>query len=83
VDECKPLLVGPTRAMADSDGFDATAVDVLFHPAVVALALSGGRGVTAEHYRDYLMDIAVKNIREVGRCRRLTLSTPMLKAPLV
>ena len=59
-----PLLVGPTRAMLDSDGRDATAVDVLFHPAVVRRALTGGKSVTKEHFRDYLMDIATKNILE-------------------
>lgn len=59
-----PLLVGPTRAMMDAEGRDATAVDVLFHPAVVHLALTGGKSVTREHYRDYLMDIATKNIAE-------------------
>lgn len=59
-----PLLVGPTREMLDSEGHDATAVDVIFHPAVVKRALTGGKSVTKEHYRDYLMDIAVKNILE-------------------
>jgi hypothetical protein len=39
-------------------------VDVLFHPAVVHRALNGGKTVTKEHYRDYLMQIATKNINE-------------------
>ena len=59
-----PMLVGPTRAMLDSDGHDAIAVDVLFHPGVVRRALTGGKSVTKEHFRDYLMDIAVKNVAE-------------------
>ena len=49
--------------MLDSDGRDATAVDVLFHPAVVRRALRAVN-VTKEHFRDYLMDIATKNILE-------------------
>ena len=59
-----PVLVGPTRTMLDSDGHDATAVDVLFHPGVVRRALTGGKSVTKEHFRDYLMDIAAKNVAE-------------------
>ena len=59
-----PVLVGPTRNMRDSDGHDATAVDVLFHPSVVRRALTGGKSVTKEHFRDYLMDIAEKNVAE-------------------
>ena len=59
-----PVLVGPVRDMKDGEGRDATAVDVLFHPAVVHRALNGGKTVTKEHYRDYLMQIATKNINE-------------------
>jgi len=59
-----PVLVGPTRNMLDSDGHDATAVDVLFHPGVVRRALTGGKSVTKEHFRDYLVDIAAKNVAE-------------------
>ena len=59
-----PVLVGPTRPMLDSDGHDATAVDVLFHPGVVRRALTGGKSVTKEHFRDYLVDIAAKNVAE-------------------
>ena len=59
-----PVLVGPVRDMKDGEGRDATAVDVLFHPAVVHRALNGGKTVTKEHYRDYLMQIATKNVNE-------------------
>ena len=59
-----PVLVGPTRPMLDSDGHAATAVDVLFHPSVVRRALTGGKSVTKEHFRDYLVDIAAKNVAE-------------------
>ena len=59
-----PVLVGPVRDMKDREGRDATAVDVLFHPAVVHRALNGGKTVTKEHYRDYLIQIATKNINE-------------------
>ena len=48
------MLVGPTRPMLDSDGHAATAVDVLFHQRVVRRALTGGKSVTKEHFRDYL-----------------------------
>ena len=41
-----PVLVGPVRGMKDGEGRDATAVDVLFHPAVVQRALQGGKTVT-------------------------------------
>ena len=57
-------LVGPTRPMLDSDGYAATAVDVLFHLSVVRRALTGGKSVTKEHFRDYLVDIAAKNVAE-------------------
>lgn len=30
-----PLLIGPTRDCQDSDGADAIAIDVIFHPAVI------------------------------------------------
>ena len=63
-----PLLVGPTRAMLDSDGRDATAVDVCFI-CVVRRALTGGKSVTKEHFRDHLMDLATKNILEDHRHR--------------
>ena len=59
-----PVLVGPSRAMVDAEGRDATAVDAIFHPDVVERALRGGKGVAAAHYRDYLVDIAVKNVEE-------------------
>ena len=39
-------------------------MDVLFHPGVVRRALTGGKSVTKEHFRDYLMDIAAKNVAE-------------------
>ena len=39
-------------------------MDVLFHPGVVRRALTGGKSVTKEHFRDYLMDVAAKNVAE-------------------
>ena len=81
-----PVLVGPTRLMLDSDGHDATAVDVLFHPGVVRRALLGGKSVTKEHFRDYLMDIAEKNIQEdhgisCAPGRRVVLEVAKYKGP--
>jgi len=81
-----PLLVGPTRPMVDADGHDATAVDVLFHPAVVQRAITGGKSVTKEHFRDYLMDIAVKNVGEdhgikLAAGRTAAMATARYKGP--
>ena len=81
-----PVLVGPVRGMKDGEGRDATAVDVLFHPAVVQRALQGGKTVTKEHYRDYLIQIATKNIHEdhgidLARARTEVLPTARYKGP--
>jgi hypothetical protein len=81
-----PVCVGPARPMLDSEGHDATAVDVLFHPSVLKRALLGGKSVTKEHYRDYLMDIAEKNIAEEHAIvcapgRRVVLGVAKYKGP--
>jgi len=81
-----PVLVGPVRGMKDGEGRDATAVDVLFHPAVVQRALQGGKTVTKEHYRDYLIQIATKNIHEdhgidLAPARTEVLPTARYKGP--
>mmetsp|Transcript_38445 Transcript_38445/g.83653 ORF Transcript_38445/g.83653 Transcript_38445/m.83653 type:complete len:422 (-) Transcript_38445:265-1530(-) len=59
-----PLLVGPARAMEDSSGNPAIAVDVVYHPSLVSRALNGTPQHPAKHFIGYLVDLALKNVEE-------------------
>ncbi|KAK3239192.1 hypothetical protein CYMTET_50863 [Cymbomonas tetramitiformis] len=59
-----PLLVGPARHLQDSSGHPAMAVDVIYHPCVVERALHGSHQHPPEHFKDYTVDLALKNVAE-------------------
>lgn len=59
-----PLLVGPARHLQDSSGHPAVAVDVIYHPCVVQRALLGSHQHPPEHFKDYAVDLALKNVAE-------------------
>ena len=59
-----PILVGPARNMQDSNAIQATAVDVIFHPSLVDRAKTGTPQFSADHFRGYLVDLALKNVAE-------------------
>jgi len=59
-----PVLVGPSRKLVDSHGHPAIVVDVIFNPSLVTRAFTGTPQFSAEHFRGYLIDLALKNVAD-------------------
>ena len=59
------MLVGPVRGMKDGEGGTQPRLTYYFIPRSCKGRFKGGKTVTKEHYRDYLIQIATKTFTRI------------------